>query len=127
MPLTLIKTLYGYNRDRKSFCVSFILPLRSKLPATYDNEITIKKTPRYFMSPDRRISKGVQRVLRRECDINLHSSILQTGIYVRCLSHWLHYFDRNNPHIGRGEELIPLGVLEIVQDVIRLLKKYMGT
>ncbi|XP_052776865.1 heparan sulfate glucosamine 3-O-sulfotransferase 2-like [Mya arenaria] len=139
---------------------------RSKMPATNDHEITIEKTPRYFVSQDvpekiynlspnvklvvvirdpvvRAISDFTQavsknevksnqtfrrRVLRRDGDINTHSSIVKTGIYVRYLTTWFQYFGRSNIHIVSGEDLIanPLGVLETVQDFIGVQREIDG-
>ncbi|WAQ96255.1 HS3S2-like protein [Mya arenaria] len=133
---------------------------------TNDHEITIEKTPRYFVSQDvpekiynlspnvklvvvirdpvvRAISDFTQavsknevksnqtfrrRVLRRDGDINTHSSIVKTGIYVRYLTTWFQYFGRSNIHIVSGEDLIanPLGVLETVQDFIGVQREIDG-
>ncbi|XP_052776775.1 uncharacterized protein LOC128214383 [Mya arenaria] len=113
---------------------------RSMMPATNDHEITIEKTPRYFVSQDvpekiynmspnvklvvvirdpviRAMSDFTQavskhevksnltfrkRVLRRDGDINMHSSVVKTGIYVRYLTNWFQYFGRSNIHIVSG-------------------------
>ncbi|XP_052818864.1 heparan sulfate glucosamine 3-O-sulfotransferase 2-like [Mya arenaria] len=139
---------------------------RSIMPSTKEHEITMEKTPRYFVSPDvperiynmspntklvivvrdpviRALSDFTQavsknevesnmtfrrRVLRRDGDINIHSSIVQTGIYVRYITNWLEYFGSSNIHIVSGEELVtnPLAVLETVQDFIGVEREIDG-
>ena len=130
------------------------------LPETLPDEITMEKTPRYFvssevpervynMSPNtklvivmrdpviRAISDFTQavsksdlnynvtfrkRVIRRTGEINLHSSLIKTGLYARYLSIWLQYFKMKNIYVISGEDLLnkPVKVLEELQDFIEL-------
>ncbi|XP_052268651.1 heparan sulfate glucosamine 3-O-sulfotransferase 2-like [Dreissena polymorpha] len=136
---------------------------RSKMPLTYDDEITVEKTPRYFVTPGvperifnmsnvtklllvtrdpvvramsdftQSVSKGgnstkvsfTSRVLRRNGKVNTHSSIVETGLYVKYMQQWLHIFGKKNIHLVSGENLInnPIEELEKVQDFIGVERK----
>jgi len=63
-----------------------------------------------------------KRVIRRNGEINLRSSIIKTGMYARYLSIWLQYFNMQNIHVISGEDLLndPVKVLEGLQDFIEL-------
>ncbi|WAQ96259.1 LOW QUALITY PROTEIN: HS3S2-like protein, partial [Mya arenaria] len=71
---------------------------------------------------------NMRRVLGRDGGINKHSSIVQTGIYVRYVTNWLKYFGRSNIHIVSGEELVTnsLAVLETVKDFIAVEREIDG-
>uniref|UniRef100_A0A2K5HB95 Sulfotransferase n=1 Tax=Colobus angolensis palliatus TaxID=336983 RepID=A0A2K5HB95_COLAP len=108
------------------------------MPRTRDGQITMEKTPSYFvtreaphrihaMSPDMKLIVVVRNPVTRAISDYAQTAV-RIGLYAQHLDHWLQYFPLSHFLFVSGERLVsdPAGEVGRVQDFLGLKRVVTG-